>query len=97
MNKALESLKEIHEVLSFYDSPNLLLSCFELIEKHLKAIEIIKREGMVSLGRIFEDLDYGTFEEYEEEYVYEGGYLPIKNKEEFDLIKEIIKEYEKEN
>ena len=32
----LEALKEIHEVLSFYDSPNLLLTCFELIEKALK-------------------------------------------------------------
>lgn len=55
-----------------------------LIERELKALEIIKRDHYL----VAECLDkYDSFEKMSKDL---GAYCPIKTKEEYDLLKEVL-------
>ena len=80
MSKGLESLYILKEGLK----PIFCDECKEVqtIEKSLKALEIIKRE-----------LKYNVdFVEASSFHAYIDGMICCKNKEEYDLLKEVLKD-----
>ena len=60
-----------------------LVNCYEIIEKSLKALEIIK-EKLVDVFR-FKKLDFDTFNQLQK-----SCKLPELTQEEFNLLKEVL-------
>jgi len=96
MSKGLEAIKHIednlvaiHSRIPHPECPDLIRFVrktydIDLIEKELKALEIIKREpSMVGWQAGYED-----YEDYLDNTPEEQRF--IKNKEEFDLLKEVL-------
>lgn len=93
MSKELTPLKALREMYQVCLIANVadMSPEFELIEKTLKALEIIKEKPLVALI----DYHYNTYEEWlsacSENSDFENfDSLLIKTKEEYDLLKEVL-------
>lgn len=86
MSKGLEALKRLNNIVAYDENEELIPidKDLSIIEKELKALEIIKREpSMVGWQAGYED-----YEDYLDNTPEEQRF--IKNKEEFDLLKEVL-------
>ena len=89
MSKGLEALKSLmNNVLRNDDK--LCNKCVSIIEKELKALEILKNKPHISFD-LFDTLD--TLEEINNYIKFMYGYkdTSILTKEEYDLLKEVLK------
>lgn len=86
MSKGLEKLKEIRDICS--GMTNVFDEDLDVIEKELKALEIIKKyKRKEYLFWIMEE--YSTWEDYLEHCI-KSDIRPYIKKEEYELLKEIL-------
>ena len=90
MSKGLEALERIVELAKYdvdlsYDFKDLQ-NDKDIIEKELKALEIIKNKGL-NVAYLKSWLAKSTYEEYQEEH---KGTIYEITKEEYDLLKEVL-------
>lgn len=94
MSKGLERLERIKDGngISYKD----LMECFDIIEKELKALEVIEESGC-SLEHILLIEKTKNYEEYDAQFdkYLEKRYEPFKfelrkSKEEYDSLKEVL-------
>ena len=81
--KGLKALKDLYETMPFvFEESNSNMSCLETIEKELKALEIIKEKVSIDLLEELND---------DEPYWLDIECSRAISKEEYDLLKEIMK------
>lgn len=91
MSKELEALEVIYDSQDIQGGYDDFWEAYRNIEKAVKALEIIKREPSEVIETI---TTYDTWEEYIKDYPVRDKTIwhIIKNKNEFDLLKEVFYE-----
>ena len=96
MSKGLDALKIIYDMEDLQGGRDKFWNAYRVIEKELKALEIIKKKNVFVWGFIhrikeIKDFEY-TYDYYKTHYGYfHSGYkFELLTQEEYDLLKEIL-------
>ena len=92
MSKGLKELKEIE--LKWQYGVFTFVPNFEIIEKELKALEIIKNKPNIEIVNIINSKDYETYIENEKLFCADNDIEykeeTMATQEEYDLLKEVL-------
>ena len=92
MSKGLEAFQRIKNTPTYDNGlvKDFHPSCCEIVEKELKALEIIKRDLVMVACEFYRYVveEHATWEEYCQVFPEEERH--IKNKEEYELLREVL-------